>query len=368
MTIAPAAPAAAPSRRRLRLPVVHPFELVTLAMVLLTVVTLRACGMRVGRPQDFDYIVLPALRLLPRALLVGLAANLLYHALVPPPGARAAGASPTLPDRLRDYLQGLRRPGWWALWLRLLVAQVVMTYAYFWLKVTTPLLRGELLDGPLARLDQALHLGVSPSILVVQLVAGTPLAGWLDRWYALWVPTVFYTIAVFSTVLDDTLRRRFALSCVLLWTLGAWLYVALPAVGPCFVTPEVFVPVHDRMPEAVAAQAVLWENFSRMLEGRRTGELHSFNPTRGVACMPSLHVGAHFLFFLWARRRAPPLRLPYALATAFTLLAAVASGWHYAVDGYAAMLLAWLCFRASLWIERGQEGGDPAFPVRAAAA
>jgi hypothetical protein len=38
------------------------------------------------------------------------------------------------------------------------------------------------------------------------------------------------------------------------------------------------------------------------------------------------------------------------------------SGYHYAIDGYAGMLLAWLCFRAAVWIERGEPSEDPAFP------
>jgi len=335
-----------------RRPRIHAFELATLAMVLLTMATLHAFGMRAGL-LGFHYIVTPALRLLPKALLAGLLLNVVYRALLRRPW--------------REYLQGLRRPGWWLLWLRLLVAQVVMTYAYFWLKVTTPLIHPRLFDAALWRLDQLVHLGVSPSVFAVQLLAGTPLVGWLDRWYGVWVATVFYSLAFFSAVLDDTLRRRFALSCVLLWTLGAWLYVSLPAVGPCYVAPQTFAPVMAEMPRAQASQQMLWENYQRMLEGRRTGALHRFNPTRGVASLPSLHVGAHFLFLLWARRRARPLVLPFALATLFTTLGAVVTGWHYAIDCYAGMLLAWGCYRLALLGERGEKGDDPALPLLAPA-
>lgn len=87
-----------------------------------------------------------------------------------------------------------------------------------------------------------------------------------------------------------------------------------------------------------------------MLAGR-TGQLYQFNPVMGVAAMPSLHVGAHFLFFLWARRYERRLALLLALATGLTLFASVLTGWHYAVDGYAGMLLAWICYRLALRFE-----------------
>jgi hypothetical protein len=38
--------------------------------------------------------------------------------------------------------------------------------------------------------------------------------------------------------------------------------------------------------------------------------------------------------------------LLYAALTAVTFFTAVVSGWHYAIDGYAALLLAWFAFKA----------------------
>ncbi len=212
------------------------------------------------------------------------------------------------------------------------------------------------------RLDAWLHLGLSPSVFAVNLFAGTPLVAPLDRWYAMWVATVFYTLAFWSAGLDRRLSRRFLLSCVLLWTLGSWIYVAVPALGPIYVEPRTFAAVDGEMPRARGGQQMLGENYQLILEGRSSGVLHRFNPTRGVAAMPSLHVGAHFLFFLWARRRARPLVLPFALATALTFAGSLLSGWHYAVDGYVGMLLAWFCYRVGRWREGEDPVCDPAFP------
>jgi hypothetical protein len=344
----PPAATAAGWRTRVRRWGPYPFELATVLAVLLAAGVLRSRGLRMNW-QTFDYIVMPALRLLPKALIAGIALQLVYRTLLRLP--------------LGSYLRQVARPEWLLLWVRLLVAAVLMTYGYFWLKVAIPLVNPRLWDGALWRLDRALHLGLSPSLFVANLFAGTPLVGWIDRWYGSWVSTVFYTLVLFCAALDPLLRRQFLLSCVLLWTLGSWLYVALPALGPVYVAPAAYRVVLAEMPRARAGQEALRENYQRMLEGRRTGRLASFKPTRGIAAMPSLHVGAHFLFFLWARRRARPLRLVFALATFFTFAGSLLTGWHYAVDGYVGVLLAWLCFRLALFGEPGrEEAADPAFP------
>jgi hypothetical protein len=352
MLAMPAEPEAAaaeplPRRRWSALLRLYPFEAVTLGSMAVAFAFLRACGLRMDW-QTVRYIVLPAFRMLLQALVAGIALQLLYRLLTRRP--------------LVAYLRDVVRPRWWTLWLRLWLAAVLMTYGYFWLKVAVPLVNPRLWDAALWRLDTWLHFGVSPSIFVSSLFAGTPLVSWIDRWYGIWVATIFYTLSFWSASLDQRLSRRFMLSCVLLWTLGSWVYLAVPAVGPAYGEPQVFAAVHEEMPGAGAGQQVLWENYQRMLEGRRTGVLRSFNPTRGVAAMPSLHVGGHFLFFLWARRRARPLVLPFALATVFTFAGSLLSGWHYAIDGYVGMLLAWLCYRAARWREGAEPVGDPAFP------
>ena len=52
----------------------------------------------------------------------------------------------------------------------------------------------------------------------------------------------------------------------------------------------------------------------------------------------------------FARRH--PLRVPYLVATLVMFVGSVATGWHYAIDGYAGILLAWLVFRLALVTDR----------------
>lgn len=321
----------------------YPFELVTLAMTAATVVFLRLHGLRIDW-RTARYILGPLYKSVPKAFVAGVGLFALY---------RLARRRP-----VRAYLRQVATPGWLVPWLRLWLVAMVMTYSYFWLKVCVPLVNGRLWDPQLWRADVLLHLGFSPSVFAVQLFAGSPLVGLLDHWYGAWVATVFYSMSFFAASPDPLFRRRFILSCVLLWTLGAWLYVALPALGPAYLFHQHFRELQGAMPRAEGGQLLLMANYQRMLAGRATGVLTAFNPTRGIAALPSLHVGAHWLFALWARRRFRPLFPLLVLATVLTFAGSLLTGWHYAVDGYAGMLLAWGCFRLARWMERGEQRED----------
>jgi PAP2 superfamily len=309
----------------------RPFELLTFGLTLAVVGILRASGLRMDL-RTVSFMAGPMIRRLPFALGLGLALQALGLAL--------HRRSP------RAWLRAVATPASALLWLRVWLAAMAMTYAYSWLKVSVPLLRRTLLDPALWSLDRTLHLGVSPSVFVVELVRGTPLAGWLDLWYGFWVTSVLAALAYVFLSERVAERRNFAFACAFLWLGGVWVYLALPALGPCFASPDVFAGILGEMPHTAFTQSVLWQNYLRMLAGR-DGTLRQFNPYLGVAAFPSLHVGAHWLFALWARRHERRLFLPLAAATGVTFLASVASGWHYAVDGYAGMLLAWLAVRVA---------------------
>jgi membrane-associated phospholipid phosphatase len=187
------------------------------------------------------------------------------------------------------------------------------------------------------------------------------LAPLLDLWYSWWLPSVSLSIAFFCAFPQDRMRRQFMLSCVLLWTLGAWIYVALPALGPVYVYNDVWSGASDQIYHATGAQQLLWENYQTVLGGR-TGGLRQFNPTRGVAAMPSLHVGAHWLLMLWFRRRARPFFAVAVIGTLLTFIASVVTGWHYAVDGYVGVVLAQCCYLISLRLDRPKSARPPKQP------
>lgn len=318
---------------------VHPFEWAAVAGTVAGVAFLRWRGLSVDRVA-VEYTVPPLVVPIAKALAIGVLLQALYR----------AAASRALP---REYLRRVASWPWLLLTLRIAAACVLFTFTYFWMKVSVPLVNWTLWDAGLWRLDRLLHFGVSPSIFLTQLVDGTLLAGVLERWYGWWVVSMMLGLGFFCALPDALERRRFLLATVLLWLLGAWAYTALPAVGPIYTHPDVWQDLETDMPGARGAQAMLWENYQRVVRGR-TEPLRRFNPTRGVAALPSLHVAGHWLLMLWAYRAARPLFVLFALGTLLTFLGSIVTGWHYAVDGYAGILLAQSVWWVGLKLEPGE--------------
>lgn len=307
---------------------VYAFEVVAVVSLVATVTFLRLHRLRIDW-QTFEYTVPPLVPVMGKYFAVGIVLYLVYLLL-----------------RRRNVIPYVRRVlslSWLTLTLRLWLAIIVFTYCYLWLKVCTPLVNHRLWDTAFWRLDTLLHLGFSPSLFLLELTQGTGMIGWLDYWYKLWLPSVSLSIAFFLALPGSRVRRRFVLSCILIWVLGAWTYVSLPALGPIYAFNAHWEEVLPDIPQASGAQDLLWGNYEKVVAGR-SGNLKQFNPTLGIAAMPSLHVGVHWLLMLWIRRYARPLFVPAVIGTFLTFLGSIVTGWHYAIDGYVGIGLAQLSF------------------------
>ena len=260
---------------------------------------------------------------------------------------------------LRSVLAARRAPrrGWIRLYAafrplslldlgRVLLFVSLTSFAYSWLKVTLPLLRPDILfDDVLYRIETALHFGVNPGLFLQGLFPYTALWRGLDRWYGVFIYSVLGGLAWFLSVLSTRERARFATGFALLWILGAWWYFAMPSLGPCFVIKDDYADVRAAMPGQSVVMDVLYGHYGRVRAFHRHPEGTDIYPYLGIAAMPSLHVGAQAFFAFFARRRSRALFLLYSAATAITMFAAIVSGWHYAIDVYAGLLLAWGCVR-----------------------
>jgi len=312
------------------------YELLALLAFVATFTAVRLSGAPLGLGS-----VLATLRTNGPTLLAALAAGVVLNALY---RLREPGGT-------RAYLRAVRSGPWLRESIRICAAGVLLAHAYSWLKVFVPFVNARRWDVELAWLDQALHLGLSPSLFLVALFEGTPVLPLIDWSYFLWLPFALLGFGFFAAFPDRETRERYAASHVLLWALGAWGYVAMPALGPALAFPDEWKAVRAGMPLNSGGQVTLLLNYQLVLDARRDGTPPApyLNPALGVAAMPSLHVGVDVLLLVWCRRRARALA-PFALAVLLLhLLGSVATGWHYAVDAWAgaglALFAAWAAGR-----------------------
>lgn len=323
----------------------YPFEWIALGFAVLVFTFLALLRLPVS-PVSVRYYVQAGLGVLPQAALAGFVLGGLHHLWQHREWRRFA----------RQWVQ----LSFWALWLRLWLACLLVSFAYFWLKLYVPLINPSSWDQGLWALDRLVHLGVRPNEALTEAITHPTLLERLDQWYAKWLNTVLLFISFMAASVDAQRRRRFVLSCVLLWALGAVGYVLLPAVGPIYMFDEVWAPLADVLPRAQREQQNLWENYRQVLASA-AGSPQAVDFRYGVAALPSLHVGFHVLFCIWAWRHVRVLFVPFVLLTVLTQVGAVVTGWHYAVDGYVGGLLAAGCYVLAVWLEPDAQadGSDP---------
>jgi len=225
---------------------------------------------------------------------------------------------------------------------RALAPLLLVLVAYTNLKTRLLLFNPRLYDRVLARLDDLLHAG------------GGDFIGWVVAWHAprltilfenlyflAWIPFALPLAVAFASA--GGIAARCALGALgLCYLVGGFAYLALPSLGPALVEASRYAAL-DGTPT--------WATQRAMLEALRFIVDHPTAPAVpffGLAAFPSLHLAttAVGLLVAWRWCRALLwLLVPWNLAIAAS---AVYLGWHYVVDFYPALLLAW----GAWWVVR----------------
>ena len=214
-------------------------------------------------------------------------------------------------------------------------------------------------DATLARVDQVIHFGAHPWQLLDPFFRSHALTMALDTAYWLWYPLLTVAGSWILWTCHRELRTRILVTWALVWVVcGTMLAHLMASGGPVFYhhLVEGASPYHDLRTHlqavhalepltAVNLQRLVWENAA------------SGNTSQWLAmsAMPSLHVGAPVLLALGATARHPA---PGALLWAFAiviLLGSIYLGWHYALDGYVALLACVLLWRVAGWAVRPRQ-------------
>jgi hypothetical protein len=198
-------------------------------------------------------------------------------------------------------------------------------------------------DGWLAWCDAACHFGSQPWEHLQPLLGHAWITRFIDFCYILWavvIPLGMIWFAVGNC--GSRLRMQVLLTSVIAWfVLGNVVASIFSSAGPCYYeqvarSANPYVPLMEylsRVDEehntyAVGIQAWLWDGY--VIRNNTLGY--------GISAMPSLHVGMTLLLALAASKRN---RIVAGVLFAYTIIMMIGSvhlGWHYALDGYVAMI------------------------------
>jgi hypothetical protein len=212
----------------------------------------------------------------------------------------------------------------------------LMLVVYSALKQSIPRMNPVLYDEQLLEAELLLHLGWNPMTWLAETFQGTAFVWFMDRLYVTWYLVKAPVLAVFILTRDRALHARFFSAYFLVWILGGLSAVLLPSLGPVYLHPEWFAELE--MPIARLLQGELWSHYEQLLAAPEQYQVMIY---QGIAAFPSVHVAAVALFTIFLHRVHPALGWMMGGYAALILVGSVLLGWHYAIDGWFGILLAW---------------------------
>ena len=213
------------------------------------------------------------------------------------------------------------------------------------IKSLFPVLAPFQMDATFAEWDHALH-GAYPHTYLIGWISSLHFGSLLEQIYVAWFLFMFganFYCLFFDG--DHHRRKQYLWSFTLCWILsGTVMALLLYSAGPVYyhlIHPDVQNPYADLMawlsgddagkpPNTLTGANIL---YNMAHDGLRPD-------INGPSAMPSQHVGIAWLLALYAFRIKPLCGWLMTLYTLAILLASVALGWHYAVDGYVGIIVA----------------------------
>ncbi|HEX7831651.1 MAG TPA: phosphatase PAP2 family protein [Thermoanaerobaculia bacterium] len=248
----------------------------------------------------------------------------------------------------RAYLRRIRRRAWMLDTLRLVFFNALMIFTYGWLKLIVPLYRAANYDAALWELDRTLAFGVSPTIFLLDLFRGVALRA-IDWSYA----NIFYASMAVATMFflshpSRRIRIAFANGNVAMWIAGAWLYFAIPSIGPAYRFPDSWFPYAKALHITQNLQILLMSNFMAVLRAWNGLPHGPISFALGIGAFPSLHVAFQTYVFLWMRRLWLSGQVLFAVFAFVIFIGSMITGWHYLVDGLAGFAMAYVAYRIAI--------------------
>lgn len=242
----------------------------------------------------------------------------------------------------------------------------LMNYVHLAFKVNIPNFAPYSWDQSFAETDRILFLGYDPWTFSHAILSNFNATLVVDTLYRVWFLVLQFCIfSIVALGFRHKLRLTFLLAYSLNWAIGgAFLAIMMPAVGPVYMErlygDPTFKPLMDLLHDQARFGTLTALNLQEWLwDGLTKPDVAPF----GISAFPSLHVemAATCACLGFSVHRA----LGWALA-AFTVVILVGSvhlGWHYAIDGFAGIVLAVLLWYISArvtdwWLARTEPRGS----------
>ena len=243
-------------------------------------------------------------------------------------------------ERYRLYLTPRYVGGFFVI----VIAAPLFKTAFSSFKQVFPYIHNFSFDRDLMRLDYLIHFGQHPWKLLEFLLSHPFMVVILDRLYMLWFLILFLACFLMAWTKKRRLRLCFFVSTLLVWiVLGSGMGTAFSSAGPCYYSSatgdhdDPFSPLMARLDEihkdtflyAVNNQRGLWE--AKVLD--------YWLPFGGISAMPSIHLAMATIFVLLAFNYHKWLGIASVLYLCIIQVGSVILAWHYAIDGYAGIIL-----------------------------
>ena len=263
----------------------------------------------------------------------------------------------TLLSNIRDVLLDSRR---YARMVPMLLISSLAFFAFITLKIFIPEFIPFYGDTLFMEMDKFLHFGRLPTDWLVPLLDLPSVIAGLDFFYKLWYFIMFglWGWAAWGAS-DNGWRRQFILAFMLCWMIGgALLATLLSSVGPCFY--GLFVDGVNPYAEYMQGLKTIHANdeLIAIMTQEFLAELHFTNnlETRvGISAMPSLHNTLAVLFAITGYKIHKNLGHILTFYAVIIFIGSVALGWHYAVDGYAGLIIAIAMWKFAGWCLKRQD-------------
>jgi hypothetical protein len=202
-------------------------------------------------------------------------------------------------------------------------------------------------DSIFYELDTIIHFGVKPWEITHKIFSHPLATLFINLLYKLWFLLVFLGY-IWIYLRNDSCRSQFLATYLMTWVVGGGVYAVLTAsAGPCFINDlyeyEWYTELFNRLEQQ---SSWLTQNYDVSVWALNTQQLlwsiHTSGDLSygaGISAMPSMHVATTTAITIATYKINKKVGWIAAAYLFFILIGSVHLGWHYAIDGYASVIL-----------------------------